>query len=140
MTPFGPYYPLALESVMRHAERLTELLTLRERGVAPHDAGGAWITGRAAELRCVATVIGRDWHDGTVSADAAAARLAQHIKQLHEGLAEHLGLQWPSCCRPNLSRASSVHSTASRGRPPAAEPGLPTIATDSAASRGRRPA
>jgi hypothetical protein len=119
MTPFGPYYPLALESVMRHAERLTELLTLCERRVAPHDAGGAWITGRAAELRCVATVIGRDWHDGTVSADAAAARLTRHIKHLHEGLAQHLGLRWPSCCRPNLNKAVQFDSAASRGRRPA---------------------
>jgi len=98
MTPFGPYYPLVLDAVMRHAERLTELLALRERALSHNDPGRPWIIGRAAELRCVASVLGADWHGGRLSADVAAVELAQYVRHLHQGLAEQLGIRKPACC------------------------------------------
>ncbi|HEV3194196.1 MAG TPA: lamin tail domain-containing protein [Polyangiaceae bacterium] len=98
MTPFGPYYPLVLDAVMRHAERLTELLALRERALSHGDPGWPWLIGRAAELRCVAAVLGADWHRGRLSADVAAVELAQYVRHLHQGLAEQLGIRKPACC------------------------------------------
>jgi hypothetical protein len=98
MTPFGPYYPLGLDAVMRHAERLTELLALRERGLSHGDPGWPWLIGRAAELRCVASVLGAEWHKGRLSADVAAVELAQYVGHLHQGLAEQLGIRKPACC------------------------------------------
>jgi hypothetical protein len=98
MTPFGPYYPLVLDAVMRHAERLTDLLSLRERALSHRDPGWPWLIGRAAELRCVASVLGADWHKGRIPADVAAVELAQYLRQLHRGLAEHLRIRKPGCC------------------------------------------
>jgi hypothetical protein len=97
-TPFGPYYPLVLDPVMRHAERMTELLMLRERISRPGAPGHAWLSGRAAELRRVAHVLGRDWHDGRLSAGAAAIELARYLRLNHEELAQQLNLERPSCC------------------------------------------
>ncbi len=97
-SPFGPYYPLVLDAVMRHAERMSELLMLRERNTAPGAPGHGWLVGRAAELRCVAAVLGRDWHDGKLTPGAAAVELARYLRQNHDGLALHLNLERPSCC------------------------------------------
>jgi hypothetical protein len=97
-TPFGPYYPLVLDPVMRHAERMAELLMLRERLSTPGAPGHAWLSGRAAELRCVALVLGRDWHDGRLSAGAAAIELAHYLRRNHDELAQQLNLERPSCC------------------------------------------
>jgi hypothetical protein len=98
MTPFGPYYPLVLDAVMRHAERLTNVLGPHERALCHRDPGWPWLVGRAAELRCVASVLAADWHKGRISADVAAVELAQHMRQLHRGLAEHVGIRKPGCC------------------------------------------
>jgi hypothetical protein len=99
MTPFGPYYPRILEPVMGHAERLSELLQLRERVVVPGAPGYPWLLGRAAEVRCVALVLGHDWHDGHLTAEVAAVQLALYVKRVHDELAQHLKLESPSCCR-----------------------------------------
>jgi len=99
MSPFGPYYPLVLDTIMRHAERMTEVLVLYERVSKPDEPGHKWLGGRAAELRCVAAVLGRDWHDGRLSAGAAAVELARYIRDLHDAFTLHLGIDTPSCCR-----------------------------------------
>ena len=98
MTPFGPYYPRILEPVMGHAERLSELLQLRERVSAPSAPGHDWLVGRAAEVRCVALVLGCDWHDGLLSAEVVAVQLALYVKRIHDELVMHLKLESPSCC------------------------------------------
>ncbi len=98
MTPFGPYYPRILEPIMAHAERLSELLQLRERVSVPGALGHGWLVGRAAEVRCVALVLGHDWHDGLMSAEVAAVQLALYVKRVHDELALHLKLESPSCC------------------------------------------
>ncbi len=99
MTPFGPYYPLILQAVMNHAERLAELLARREQGQPTPDGGGAWLIGRAAELRCIAGIVAIDWHEGRLSAEAAACKLARYVRELHDGLAMHLDVAMPGCCR-----------------------------------------
>jgi hypothetical protein len=98
MTPFGPYYPRVLEPVMLHAERMSELLFLRQLVSVPGTPGHAWVAGRAAEVRCVALVFGHDWHDGYLTAGAAAVELARYLQKMHEELALHLRLKSPSCC------------------------------------------
>ena len=113
MTPFGPYYPWVLEPVMGHAERLSELLQLRERVAVPGAPGHPWLVGRAAEVRCVALVLAHDWHDGLLSAEVAAVQLALYVKRVHDELALHLKLESPSCCCIGFP----IHATtASTGR------------------------
>jgi hypothetical protein len=99
MPPFGPFYPLVLQAVMNHAERLAELLAQRERVTRDFDVGGLWLTGRAAELQCVAAMIAVDWQEGRLPAAAAAGKLARYVRELHDGLAMHLDVAMPACCR-----------------------------------------
>jgi hypothetical protein len=100
MTPGAPHYPPVLQVVLDHAARLAELLTQRERACTPEEAGALWLAGRATEVQCVAAAAAVDWHEGRRSAASAAGRLARYLRDLHEGLAIHLGVGMPSCCRP----------------------------------------
>jgi hypothetical protein len=116
--PFGPYYPVVLDTVMRHAERQFELLRLRERMANRRDPGRLWLAGRARELRSVANLVARDWHDGRLSAVAAARELTRHIAFVHEGLARHVGIKRPSCCRTHFVSTVLCPLTDSEGVPP----------------------
>lgn len=100
MRPASPFYPLVLQAVLNHAARLGELLGQRERTASPFEDGSLWLTGRATELHCVAAMAAVDWHEGRLSAKAAAGRLARYVRDLHDGMAMHLDIATPSCCRP----------------------------------------
>jgi hypothetical protein len=98
MPPFGPFYPLVLQAVMNHAERLAELLAQRERVTRDFDVGGVWLIGRATELQCVAAMIAVDWQERRLPTAAAAGKLARYVRELHDGLAMHLDVAVPACC------------------------------------------
>jgi hypothetical protein len=103
MTPFGPFYPIALQSAVNHAERFIELLEGYELE-PPSDAEGfvAWLTGRGDEvLRFVESTVA-DWKKSVSTADEAGMRIELYLRQLHESLV-HQGVVTdatglPSCC------------------------------------------
>jgi len=95
---FGPFYPPALQAVVNHAERLSELLAIHELAPPTQEWAHAWMTGRADEVvRFVEHVVGL-WQGGKVREAEAAATLEGYIGALHEGLSKHLGCEAASCC------------------------------------------
>ena len=103
----GTRYPVVLQAVMNHARRLRMFLEDRERRVHPNDAGAPWLIGRAGEVQCVVALIALDWHQERLSGEAAASKLAAYVREIHDGLAMHLDVGMPACCRLPLARASS---------------------------------
>lgn len=98
MSVFGPFYPPALQAVVNHAERLSELLAIHELAPPTQEWAQAWMTGRADEIvRFVEHVVGL-WQGGKVREAEAAATLDGYIAALHEGLSKHLGCKAASCC------------------------------------------
>jgi hypothetical protein len=95
---FGPFYPPALQAVVNHAERLTELLGVHELAPPTQEWAQAWMTGRADEIvRFVEDVVVL-WRAGEVGDADATATLDGYLVALHEGLAKHLRCGAPSCC------------------------------------------
>lgn len=98
MSVFGPFYPPALQAVVNHAERLSELLAIHELAPPTQEWAHAWMTGRADEVvRFVEHVAGL-WQGGKVREAEAASTLDGYIAELHEGLSKHLGCEAASCC------------------------------------------
>ena len=136
MVPFGPFYPLILQAVMNHAERLVDLLLERERLLGHFETGAVWLIGRATELQCVAAMAVVDWQEGRLTPEAAAGKLARYVRELHDGLAMHMDIEMPACCRPlSQTLASDGPAIAAGWRP--ARPGLArgTVATREARNR-----
>jgi hypothetical protein len=95
---FGPFYPPALQSVVNHAERLSDLLAIRELTPPSEEWAGAWTTGRADEIvRFAEHVIGL-WRERRLGERGAASMLEGYLAVVHEGLARHFGREPPSCC------------------------------------------
>lgn len=107
MASFGTRYPVVLQAVMNHAQRLRGFLEERERRTHPGDAGAQWVTGRAGEVQCVVALVALDWHQQRLSTEAAATTLARYVREIHDGLAMHLDIGMPPCCRAPLARAAS---------------------------------
>ena len=106
MPPFGTRYPVALQAVMDHAQRLRSFLDDRESRAYPGDAVAHWVIGRAGEVQCVVALVALDWHQKRLSGEAAATKLARYVKDIHDGLAMHLDVGMPPCCRVPLPRAA----------------------------------
>jgi hypothetical protein len=111
---FGSRYPIVLQAVMNHAQRLRTFLEERERAARPGDLALPWLTGRAGEVQCVVALVALDWHHQRLSGEEASAKLARYIKDLHDGLAIHLDVGLPPCCGVLLSgrRAAPPKTTA----------------------------
>jgi hypothetical protein len=105
MSPFGTRYPAALQAALNHSQRLREVLAAREARMALDDPRAQWLIGRAGEVQCVVALVALDWHHERVTGEEAAARLGRYIRYLHDGMAMHLDIGSPSCCR--LARARS---------------------------------
>ena len=112
----GTRYPVVLRAVMSHAQRLRSFVAERENHLRPGDAGAPWLIGRAGEIQCVVALVALDWHHERLSTEAAAARLARYLKDLHDGLAMHIDVDLPPCCQ-SLQRpifgvpSSALHAT-----------------------------
>lgn len=98
MNVFGPFYPPALQAVVNHAERLSELLGIHELAPPTQEWALAWMTGRADEIVRFVEQIVALWREGTLKEGDAAATLDGYLVTLHEGLAKHLRCGAPSCC------------------------------------------
>lgn len=96
-TPFGPFYPPRLQSVVNHAERLSELLAKKLRGT-PRGAAHAWLVGRGDEIACFVEHVAREWSSGALAETAAAKALAEYLDALHVGLGKQLRIASPACC------------------------------------------
>lgn len=108
MPPVGPRYPVVLQAVMNHANRLRSFIEDRESRARPGDPGLPWLTGRAGEIQCVVALIALDWHQQRLSGEAAATKLARYVKDLHDGLAMHLDIEMPPCCRVASKRSAGA--------------------------------
>lgn len=106
MHPFGTRYPVVLQAVIDHAQRLRRFVEDREGRARPGDAGAQWLTGRAGEIQCVVALVALDWHQQRLSGEDAAVKLARYVKEIHDGMAMHLDIGMPPCCRVPLSRAA----------------------------------
>jgi hypothetical protein len=95
---FGPFYPPALQVVINHAERLSELLVIHELAPPTQEWAQAWMTGRADEIARFVEHVALLWREGTLTDADAAATLDGYLAGLHEGLAKHLKCAAPSCC------------------------------------------
>ncbi|HEX4448799.1 MAG TPA: hypothetical protein VH044_18785 [Polyangiaceae bacterium] len=125
MAPFGIRYPVVFQAVMNHAQRLRSFLEEREARLRPGDPGEAWLIGRAGEVQCVLAIVALDWHQQRVSGDEAATRLARYVREIHDGMAMHLDIGMPHCCRAPLHRAKpreAVDDRASERSPPVQQP------------------
>jgi hypothetical protein len=107
MPPNGTRYPAVLQAVMSHAQRLRGFLEERERKTGPNDACAPWLIGRAGEIQCVVALIALDWYQERLSSQEAALRLSRYVREMHDGLAMHLDVEMPPCCRLPLARAGS---------------------------------
>lgn len=116
MPSFGTRYPVVLQAVIDHAQRLRTFLEERERRMHPYEPGASWLTGRSGEIQCVVALVALDWHKGRLSGEAAASKLARYVKDIHDGMAMHLDIGMPPCCRVPLARAASRPGRASRPR------------------------
>ncbi len=131
---FGSRYPPGLNDVIRHAQRLKDYLARKERTTYPFDPASPWLTGRSGEVQCVVALIALDWHEGRVTTEAAVAKLGRYVRDLHDGLAMHLDIEMPPCCRAMPAEALPG--------PPRRAPARPTrtASTVTAALRGPSPA
>ncbi len=68
-------------------------------------------------------LVALDWHQQRLASDVAAAKLAQYVRDIHDGMAMHLDIGRPPCCRAPLGPADS--STSDTKRPRRAQRALP---------------
>jgi hypothetical protein len=113
----GTPYPVVLRAVMSHAQRLRSFVADREHHLRPGDAAAPWLIGRAGEIQCVVALVALDWHQERLSTEAAAARLARYLKDLHDGLAMHIDVAMPPCCQSLQRRSSGIPSSVSHATP-----------------------
>ena len=92
---------------MNHAERLRVFVEDRERRARPGDAATSWLTGRSGEIQCVVALVALDWHQQRLSGEASAVKLACYLREIHDGLAMHLDIGMPPCCRAPIKAAAS---------------------------------
>ena len=118
-------YPPELDAVLQHAQRLREFVARKERGTYIFDAGGPWIAGRSGEIQCVVALVALDWHEGRHGTEGAVLSLNRYLRGLHDGLAMHLDIDQPPCCRSPRDRPTPK-SRAGRERHP---PGKPRVGT-----------
>jgi hypothetical protein len=107
MALHGTRYPVVLRAVMNHAQRLRSFIADRENHMSREDAAAPWLIGRAGEIQCVVALVALDWHQERLSTEAAAARLARYVKDLHDGLAMHIDVDMPPCCQ-SLQRGTAA--------------------------------
>jgi hypothetical protein len=119
MPVFGPFYPPVLQAVVDHAERLWDLLALRELTPPTEEWAEAWTMGRADEIvRFAEHVIGL-WEERRLADGGAASMLEGYLAVVHQGLTRHFGFDAPRCCtaRGGRPRAASPPCLAQRARP-----------------------
>jgi len=113
---FGPFYPPALQALVNHAERLSELLAVHELAPPTQEWAQVWMTGRADEVvRFVEHVVAL-WRGGKLKDADAAATLDGYLVALHEGLAKHLSCDAPSCCAGDAATTARPARRGGRGR------------------------
>jgi len=118
-------YPPELDAVLQHAQRLREFIARKERSTYIFDPGGPWIAGRSGEIQCVVALVALDWHEGRHGTEGAVLSLNRYLRGLHDGLAMHLDIDQPPCCRSPRDRPTPK-SRAGRERHP---PGKPRVGT-----------
>jgi hypothetical protein len=100
---FGPFYPPALQTLVDHAERLADLLAVRELTLPVEEWAQAWTMGRADEIvRFTEHVVGL-WERLRLGDGAAASMLEGYLAIVHEGLAIYFARKPPSCCKGGLA-------------------------------------
>jgi len=127
---FGPFYPPALQAVVNHAERLTELLGVHELAPPTQEWAHVWMTGRADEIARFVEHVVVLWRAGELRDADATATLDGYLVALHEGLAKHLRCEAPSCC---VGDAATTARPARRRRDP---PGATTVGHDDPTALG----
>jgi hypothetical protein len=85
---------------------LREFLAHRERTTLPSDPIAPWLLGRSGEIQCVVALVALDWYQARVDEALAVAKLTRYLKDIHDGVAMHLDIGLPPCCRrgPALAR------------------------------------
>jgi hypothetical protein len=106
---FGPFYPPVLQSVVNHAERLSDLLAIRELTPPSEEWAEAWTTGRADEIARFAEHVVGLWQERRLGDRGAAAMLEGYLAVVHEGLARHFGREAPACCEAATAETSPHH-------------------------------
>jgi hypothetical protein len=117
MALHGTRYPVVLRAVMNHAQRLRAFIAERENHLCPGEAAAPWLIGRAGEIQCVVALVTLDWHHERLSTEAAAARLARYLKDLHDGLAMHIDVAMPPCCQSLQRLIRGTPAKAQRATP-----------------------
>jgi|HubBroStandDraft_6_1064221.scaffolds.fasta_scaffold147663_2 hypothetical protein len=124
--PLPRRYPPELDAVLQHAQRLREFIARKERATYILDPGGPWIAGRSGEIQCVVAIVALDWHEGRHGTEGAVVSLNRYLRELHDGLAMHLDVGQPPCCRPPRDRPTP-RSPARRDRSPPDKRGAGTL-------------
>ncbi len=90
-------YPRDLRKVVAHAQRLSRVLTVIERG-----RKDAWFRGRAEEVRGAVSLAVADWRSGARDADVAGRLLLSYVDALHRSASKKLrcGVAL-ACCDPD---------------------------------------
>ncbi len=116
---FGPFYPPTLQQVVNHAEKLREVVAIHELTPPSDEWAEVWLLGRAQEIGEFVGEIARAWRGGEISDQKAARSLVGYIESLHAGLARHLGVTVPTCCRasPNATALGGPVDALTRDMP-----------------------
>lgn len=116
MNVFGPFYPPALQAVVNHAERLTELLGVHDLAPPTQEWAQVWLMGRADEIARFVEHVVELWRAGELRDVDAAATVDGYLVALHEGLAKHLRCHAPSCCVGDAATTAQPARGERRGR------------------------
>ena len=122
MRVFGPFYPPVLQSVVNHAERLSDLLAIRELTPPAEEWAVAWTTGRADEIARFAEHVVGLWQERRLGDRGAAAMLEGYLAVVHEGLTRHFGREAPACCEAATAETSPHLRGGARPHRPQAAP------------------
>jgi len=98
MRTFGPFYPAPLQAVVNHAERLADLVAAPAVAADRKGKAAAWLTGRAEEIESFVEQVAEDWRARRVGVDHAARMIESYLAELHCGLRDELGIDFPDCC------------------------------------------
>jgi len=112
---FGPFYPVALQSAVNHAERFCGVLAdFEARPPSEDEQFLAWLSGREGEVRQVVENVVTDWDGNLQTADGWGMKIEEYLRVLHEALvrfgAVTLETGVPMCCAAPL--ATTVRAVA----------------------------
>jgi len=105
---FGPFYPVALQSAVNHAERFCGVLAdFEARPPSEDEQFLAWLSGREGEVRQVVENVVTDWDGNLQTADGWGMKIEEYLRVLHEALvrfgAVTLETGVPMCCAAPLA-------------------------------------